>query len=692
MNRLQQRYDFVQVLLAGGPALLYIAIFPVLHSAVGAVATALAIVPVAATGWLFGVYVGVGAAVLNAFVTMVLVVLLGGNFVGAAVGIGVVGAAGVLFGWSGERHTVLQWRSCHLEEQMTTPHTSEERFGLAIHGANDGLWEWDLTTDTIYVSSRWKEQLGVHGEGALGNTPGVWFERVHPDDIEQLHDDLDAHIAGETGRFKNEHRMLHEDGNYRWMFSRGIAMRGDSGTAYRIAGSQTDITSQKFVEEQLIHDAFHDTLTGLPNRGLFMDRLSQAIERSRRYRHVFAVFFLDCDHFKRINDSLGHLIGDRLLTTVADRLEGCLRAADTVARLGGDEFAILLEGIESKGDIDIIAERILDALRMPFNLDGYEVQISASIGIVFIKAQYEEPSAVLRDADIAMYRAKALGKDQCVVFHTAMRGEVLHRLELENDLRRALDAGQQFFLEFQPVVSLDTHAVRSFEALIRWRHPERGVISPGEFIPIAEESGLIIPIGEWVLREACRQLREWQQRVAGAPDVSVSVNLSARQFAKTDLVALIQDVTTETGLDPRNLSLEITESIIMKNSEATQEQLYGLRALGVRVQMDDFGTGYSSLRYLHLFPFDTIKIDRSFIGELENNGSSREIVQTILTLSRYLDLDVIAEGVETEAQLTVLRELGCDLAQGYLFAPPLNAEKATEFAVAGSVLHTRRIS
>lgn len=663
---------------------MYIVVFPLLYNAVGAVATSFATVPVAVVAWLFGIHAAVGAIVVNAFLTTVLVILLGGNLTTAAVGAGLVGGVGILVGWAGEWYEPVQQQPAD-QVAWDAPAApadcdSDNCFSLAIRGANDGLWEWDLVTDTLYVSSRWMEQVGVHDEDVLGGTPSIWLGRVHPDDMEGLRSDIDAYIAGETDHFESEYRMRHEDGSYRWMLSRGVAVRSDEGTAYRLAGSQTDITGQKFVEEQLIHDAFHDTLTGLPNRGLFTDRLSQAIERSSRYHQVFAVFFLDCDHFKRINDSLGHLIGDRLLTRVADRLAGCLRAADTVARLGGDEFAILVEGIDSKRDIDTIGERILESLRTPFNLGGYEVQISASIGVVLISSQYEEPSAVLRDADIAMYRAKALGKDQFVTFDASMRGEVLYRLELESDLRQALEAGEQFFLEFQPVVSLDTYEVRSFEALIRWRHPERGVVSPGEFIPVAEETGLIIPIGEWVLWEACRQLCEWQQHFAGSPDVSVSVNLSAIQFVKTDLVALIQDVATETGLDLSKLSLEITESVIMNNSDNIQEQLYGLRALGLRVQMDDFGTGYSSLRYLHQFPFDTIKVDRSFIGELEESDSSHEIVQTILTLARDLGLDVVAEGVETEAQLTILRTFGYEFAQGFLFAPPMSAETATKFA------------
>jgi diguanylate cyclase (GGDEF)-like protein/PAS domain S-box-containing protein len=436
-----------------------------------------------------------------------------------------------------------------------------------------------------------------------------------------------------------------------------------------------DITGRRHMEEQLRYDALHDALTGLPNRLLFLERLAHAILRAkRRPGYQFAVLFLDLDRFKVINDSLGHHVGDELLVAVAQRLQHCLRTLDTVARLGGDEFAILLDDIHGAEDATRIAERIRAELSAPVNLSGFDVFTSASVGIALSSSSYERPEYLLRNADMAMYRAKAAGQARFEVFDRTMHAQALTRLQLETDLRRALER-QEFRLHYQPIVCLESGRIRAVEALIRWAHPDRGWMSPDDFIPVAEETGAILPIGEWVLREACRQAREWQDHLLDGEPLLLGVNLSAKQFSQADLVEIIGRVLEETGLPPRSLRLEITESAIMENAETATVLLGRLKRLGVQLSLDDFGTGYSSLSYLHRFPLDALKIDRSFIGRMDEEDRSAQLVHTILTLARSLGVAAVAEGVETDAQLRALREMRCEYGQGYLFSRPLPPEE-----------------
>ncbi|MBV9928112.1 MAG: EAL domain-containing protein [Acidobacteria bacterium] len=433
-----------------------------------------------------------------------------------------------------------------------------------------------------------------------------------------------------------------------------------------------DISRRKQMEEKLLHDAFHDALTGLPNRALFMDHLRLAVERAKRpkKKYLFAVLFLDLDRFKVINDSLGHTMGDQVLVAMAARIQKCLRHLDTVARFGGDEFAVLLDGVEDVNDTIRVAQRLQRELTTPINVGGHEVFTSVSIGIALSDTGYERPEDVVRDADTAMYRAKAAGKSRYEIFDTAMHSRAVALLRLETDLRRAVER-EEFVVYYQPIVSLSDDSIQGFEALVRWRHPERGLVAPSEFIPVAEETGLIIPLGRWVLSESCRQMHRLQ--ASSVAPLSLSVNLSGRQFMQPDLVGQVKQILTETGFDPHRLHLEITESSVIENTETVTEMLLQLRALGIRLSMDDFGTGYSSLSYLHRFPIHTLKIDRSFVsgGDGEN-----EIVRTIIMLARNMGMDIVAEGVETKEQLAYLKSLKCEYGQGFLFSRPLDLDTA----------------
>lgn len=445
---------------------------------------------------------------------------------------------------------------------------------------------------------------------------------------------------------------------------------------------EKEIGERKRVEAQLLHNAFHDALTGLPNRAFFLEQLRRALMQTKQNRdYRFALLFLDLERFKLINDSLGHMVGDEVIISLAQRLLNCLGCKDTIARLGGDEFVILLEDIQNLSDATHIAQRLQTSLAMPFHLKAHEMFISASIGIVLSWGthsetySYERPEELLRDADIAMYRAKAQGRARYEVFDIAMHTQAVTRLQLETDLRRAIER-QEFVLHYQPIVSLKTGLITGFEALIRWIHPLRGLISPDLFIPVAEETGLIVPIGQWVLYEACRQMSAWLVQFSTSPPLTISVNLSVKQFRQPNLIEQIVQILHRTKLDARSLKLEITESVLIENAEVVTSILLHLKAMGVLLCLDDFGTGYSSLSYLHRFPIDVLKIDRSFVSNMSFGDENSKIVQAIITLAQALGINVVAEGIETIEQQAQLSRLQCQYGQGYLFSKPLDGKAA----------------
>jgi diguanylate cyclase (GGDEF)-like protein/PAS domain S-box-containing protein len=620
---------------------------------------------------------------------------------------------------------------------------SEERYALAAQAANDGLWDWDVSRGTVYFSSRWKEMLGYEAAD-IGDRPGEWLDRVHPEDRETLAAELTAIRAGERSSLMNEHRVLAGDGTYKWALCRGLAVPGQGAPATRIVGSLTDVTERHLLEERLRHQALYDSLTGLPNRVLLMDRLSQAVATAkRRPGYSYTVLWLDLDNFKNLNDSLGHQFGDKLLVQVAERLRAQLRDTDTAARFGGDEFALLLIDVPEPA-VDHIVGRLLNHLKQPYDLDGHEIVVSGSLGVATSTNGYDRAEDVLRDADIAMYRAKSTSRGTYATFDASMHASVMDRHETESELRQAVagsghapqhesnkdatapsplagtgdfhvtrlwpslaplaadtaapgGAGTQgtvapvekpdgrLELHYQPVVDMKTGAVEGLEALVRWRHPMRGLVHPLQFLQVAEDSGLIAPIGRWVEAEACHQMAAWHARSVLAAGTRVSVNLSNREFWSPRFFEQLDSILQESGVRPELIALEITEGVIMDDIDMAVEMLKGLRARGLQVHVDDFGTGYSSLQSLHKLPIDALKIDKSFVAGLGLDDRTSDLVGTIVQLGRSIGVSVIAEGVATVQQHHFLVELECLLGQGYLFSPPLPANELEQFLAAGHI-------
>ncbi|HWS71720.1 MAG TPA: EAL domain-containing protein, partial [Thermoanaerobaculia bacterium] len=520
---------------------------------------------------------------------------------------------------------------------------SEERHALAVRGANDGLWDWNLVANQAYYSTRLRAMLGWPTDQPLSD-PAIWLKAIHPRDASLAKEQLELHLSGGSSHFESEHRMRHADGNYRWMLVRGVALRDVAGRPYRMAGSQTDIDQRKRVEESIRHEALHDSLTKLPNRTLFFDRLRKAIARSRRHGTRYAVLFLDVDRFKVVNDSLGHAVGDELLVQVARRLRTCVSDPDTLARLGGDEFTVLFEELRSPDAVLEEADRLAVALQLPFDVGPHQIFVTTSAGIALDAPEYALPEDVLRDADTALYRAKEQGRARHVLFEHSMRERAVERLALETSLRRALERNElRLFL--QPIVCLKTRAVRQLECLLRWDHPQRGLVGPADFIAIAEETGMIVPIGDWVLAEACRHVLTLRQSgIAHLPHISI--NLSPVQLAQRDIVARIQKIVADSGVEPSALALEFTESMLMQDPHTVALKLRELRDTGLAIFIDDFGSGYSSFEYLSRFPASALKLDKLFVTRLGSDGDKPEIVRSIIALAHHLGMYVIAEGVE----------------------------------------------
>ncbi|MDQ4121405.1 MAG: EAL domain-containing protein [Acidobacteriota bacterium] len=497
---------------------------------------------------------------------------------------------------------------------------------------------------------------------------------THEDDLGNDLVHLYDLIEGKIQNYQLEKRFVHKFGHSIWVLQSASVIRDEDKKPRQVIFQVQDISDRKRAEEQIHYAAFHDALTGLPNRTLLLDRLGMAVERAKRLKdYKFAVLFVDLDRFKIVNDSLGHDMGDKLLVDLSRRLESCARKIDTVARLGGDEFAILIDAIPIPNLATEVAERIQGSLSQPFELDGQEFFTTASIGIAYSETGYERPEDILRDADTAMYRAKANGKARHEVFDVGMHTHALEALRMENDLRRAVE-NNEIIPFYQSIISFKTGKIVGFEALARWRHPSRGFVSPADFIPLAEETGLIIPLGQQMLEDACRQTREWQKKFK--QPLTISVNLSANQFKQKNIVEKAADILIRTGLVPRDLRLEITEGVLMHNAAAAEQILSELKAIGVQLSIDDFGTGYSSLSYLHRFPFDILKIDRSFVSRMNTDKESWGIVKTIITLAQELEKSVVAEGVETENHRELLKRLSCQYGQGFLFSRPLEPSQA----------------
>ena len=560
---------------------------------------------------------------------------------------------------------------------------SEQRYSLAVRGANDGLWDWNLRANEIYLSERLKAIAG-YLDGEIGINPSEWLGRIHPEDHPIFLQKMEAHLAGKMPEFECEHRLLHRDNSYRWVRARGLAVTPQGcGAPDRIAGSLTDINSSKTT----------DPLTGLANRLCFDERLLGVCERFQRDPgRSFAVILTDLDQFKLVNDTMGHQAGDCLLRDVAKRMS-CALKKTLVARLGGDEFAILLEDLDTPGSAASAGAELLDVLGQPYQIEQRKVFATASIGIFISSPIFCTASEVMRNADTALYRAKHNGRNRAEVFDESMRADIVGRQQMEADLRHAayLDL-DQFEVYYQPKVHIASGCIGGFEALLRWNHPTLGQLDPGMFIPLAEETLLIVPIGRHVLEVAAAQLRRWQKEHPQNPELTLAVNVSTRQLVDPDFTRTLKQLIQNHGIPPDSLCLEITEGTLMDNTELTVVILTQLRELGVQIQIDDFGTGYSSLAYVSRFPLHGLKIDRSFVQNLLSPGNDLEIIKSIMALAKATGLSVVAEGIETLPQAKLLESIGCLEGQGFYYARPLTANNAESMLTAGKLKEENEIS
>jgi len=563
-----------------------------------------------------------------------------------------------------------------LESSEAALRISEQRYSRAVGGTNDGLFDWDMQEKSVYFSPRWKSMLG-YKDSEITDDPETYFRYVHPDDIQVLRQNIALFQMRPGEYLVNEHRVLHKNGHYRWVLFRALASDEEGlGKTTRLSGSQSDIHAQKLAEQQLVHDAMHDKLTGLPNRHLLLERLQHFLDApKRRKQELCALLFLDLDGFKVVNDTRGHPAGDELLIKLAKRLKKYISQNDTLARFGGDEFVVLAEDVHDLKEVEELASNIQNAMERSFKVGNGESFVSASIGITVSNDSYSKASEMLRDADIAMYRAKADGKKRHVMFNAKMHGSVVKEAELVNDLRHALDR-KELEIYYQPIIDLqDSRKLVGFEALLRWHHPTQGLVSPEIFIPLLEETGLIIDVGEWLLKVACHTVKSWH-RANYTP--WVSVNVSATQLRESGLHSVVKRALSFSKLEPQYLTLEITETNVMQNELLARAILNEVKQLGVKLSMDDFGTGYSSLSYLKRFPWDYVKIDRSFVKDIDANKDDVAIIEAITVMVHSLNFSVVAEGVESAHQLQVLKDYGIDCVQGFLLAKPARAHEWSE--------------
>lgn len=547
---------------------------------------------------------------------------------------------------------------------------SEERWKFALEGAGDGVWDWNMQTDEVFRSARWNQIFGYEADD-IGNTATAGRNLIHSDDLQQAIEKTNAYINGSNDSYVAEFRIRCKDGSWKWVLARGMLVsRTEDGKPLRMIGTHTDISAHKHSEAQIFRLAHYDQVTKLPNRVLFLDRFAQDIKNARRNHQAITLIFLDLDRFKEVNDTLGHDMGDLLLQEAAQRLLSCVRENDTVARLGGDEFTVILNNLDYQTNTEIIAQKILDSIAEPFELGDELVYVSASIGISSFPEDGQDTEMLLKNADQAMYAAKELGRNRYQYFKRTMQEAAISRMRLTNDLRLAI-AEQQFALYYQPIFQLADRRLHKAEALIRWQHPSRGFISPVEFIPVAEDSGLINEIGDWVFLEATRQLAEWRILY---PTFQISVNKSPVQFRATSKQLLSwSEHLAALGIPGNSIAVEITEGLLLDARENVVDKLNELRACGIEISIDDFGTGYSSLAYLRKFQIEYVKIDRSFTSNIAPGSSEMALCEAIIVMAHKLGLKVIAEGIETQQQLELLTEAECDYGQGFLFAKPLPA-------------------
>jgi diguanylate cyclase (GGDEF)-like protein/PAS domain S-box-containing protein len=565
------------------------------------------------------------------------------------------------------------------EELRQDLQDSETKYRLTTEVTSDGIWSWNLHSDRIEYSLRWKSMIG-YSEAEINYHPVEWLVRVHPTDIKQLKTYLTECRQGKLERFVMEYSLLHRDGQYRLMRCNCIALMDSEGVVSHLIGAQSDLTQEKQIRARLNYGVTHDRLTQLPNRQLFIEKLQELSQLEKHPDYSFGVLCLDLDRFKNINHNFGDVVGDRILVEIVRKLESCLRPQDILARLGGDEFGVLLTSFPGEDRPAAIASQIQRQLSTPIKIAEHSILVSISIGIStpdtndLPENMTNELLQSLQNAEIAMYQAKAKGQACNKVFESQLHLQNQEKNKSEDDLRKALEQ-DQFVLYYQPLIQLTDRQLVGFEALIRWNHPTLGLVPPKDFIPLAEATGLITPIGWWVLRSACQQMVQWQQNspAKSAKSIFISVNITGKQFSQPYAGDIIAQILTETGLKPQCLKLEITESEIIENIALVLPTVERLKKLGVQLSMDDFGTGYSSLSYLHCLPVDTLKIDRSFIQRIESDRHQLELVKTIIKLAEVFDLDLVAEGIETETQCAELIKLQCKYGQGYLFSPPVNS-------------------